>query len=307
MPLRQRVVLIGGGHNALIAAFYLAKGGFKPLVLERRELVGGGAVTEEFYPGFRASILAHTVGPLRADIGRDMQLDRFSCELLCPDPRVFAPTPDGQALFFYNDSARTAADVAHFSEKDARKYAEFAESLESISEVLTQLTSMTPPAIDKPSPEDFWNLFQTGRGVRRLGKEGIFNLFRWSPMAVADFVAEFFETELLRAAIAARGIFGNALGPWSAGSTAVLLLRSAADPHPVGSASFPRGGLGEFSRALAEAAAAAGAEIRTNAEVQQIRTKNGAVSGVILADGEEIACTAVVSGVDPRRTFFSLL
>src|SRR5215831_20676593 len=277
MPLGQRVVLVGGGHNALVAAFYLAKGGFKPLVLERREMVGGGAITEEFYPGFRASTLAHTVGPLRADIVRDTQLQRFSFEILSPDPRVFAPAPEGKALFFYNDTAKTAESIAHFSEKDAAKYAEFAESLESIGDVLAQIVSMTPPAIDKPSPEDFWNLFKTGRGVRQLGKEGIFNLFRWSPMAVADFVAEFFETELLRAVIAARGIFGNALGPWSAGSTAVLLLRAAADPHPVGSAAFPRGGLGEFSRALSEAAQKAGAEVRTRAEVAKIQTKNGAV------------------------------
>lgn len=307
MPLGQRVVLIGGGHNALIAAFYLAKGGFKPLVLERREMVGGGAVTEEFYPGFRASILAHTVGPLRADIRHDMQLERFSCEILSPDPRVFAPTPDGQALFFYDDPAKTAADVAHFSEKDARKYREFAASLESISELLTELTAMTPPAIDKPSPEDFWNLLKAGRVVRRLGKARIFNLFRWAPMAVADFVAEVFETELLRAVIAARGIFGNALGPWSAGSTAVLLLRAAADPHPVGSAAFPRGGLGSLSRALADSAREAGAEIRTEAEVAEIRIKDGAVTGVVLKDGEEIAVKAVVSGVDPKHTFFHLL
>ena len=307
MPLGQRVILVGGGHNALVAAFYLAKGGFKPLVLERREMVGGGAITEEFYPGFRASTLAHTLGPLRADIARDMQLSEFNREIILPDPRLFAPTPDGRALFFYNDTARTATEVAAFSQKDAAKYPEFADALESISEVLTQLVSITPPAIDKPSPEDFWNLFQTGRGVRRLGKEGIFNLFRWSPMAVADFVSEFFETELLRATIAARGIFGNALGPWSAGSTAVLLLRAAADAHPVGSAAYPRGGLGAFTRALAESARAAGAEIRTDAEVEQIRTKDGAVSGVVLKGGEEIASEAVVSGVDPKRTFFRLV
>ena len=307
MALGQRVVLIGGGHNALIAAFYLAKGGFKPLVLERREMVGGGAVTEEFYPGFRASILAHTVGPLRADIRRDMQLERFSCEILFPDPRVFAPTPDGQALFFYDDSAKTAAGIAHFSKNDARKYREFAASLESICELLNELASMTPPAIDKPSPEDFWNLFKAGRAARRLGKARIFNLFRWAPMAVADFVAEFFETELLRAAIAARGIFGNALGPWSAGSTAVLLLRAAADPHPVGSAAFPRGGLGSLTRVLADSAREAGAEIRTEAEVAEIRIKDGAVRGVVLKDGEEIAAEAVVSGVDPKHTFFHLL
>ena len=307
MPLGQRVVLIGGGHNTLVAAFYLAKGGFKPLVLERREMVGGGAITEEFYPGFRASTLAHTVGPLRGDIVRDMQLHRFSCEIFSPDPRVFAPTPEGKAMFFYNDTAKTAEDIAHFSKKDAAKYTEFAESLESFSEVLAQIVSMTPPAIDRPSPEDFWNLFKTGRGVRQLGKEGIFNLFRWAPMAVADFVAEFFETELLRAVIAARGIFGNALGPWSAGSTAVLLLRAAADAHPVGPAGFPRGGLGSLTRALAESAKEAGAEIRTDAEVERIRIKDGAVVGVVLKDGEEIAGEAVVSGVDPKRTFFSLI
>jgi len=307
MPLGQRVVLIGGGHNALVAAFYLAKGGFKPLVLERREMVGGGAITEEFYPGFRASTLAHTVGPLRADIVRDMQLQRFGCEILSPDPRVFAPTPDGQALFFYNDTAKTAEGIAPFSKKDAGKYAQFAGVLESFNEVLAQIASMTPPAIDKPSPEDFWNLFKTGRGVRQLGKEGIFNLFRWSPMAVADFVSEFFDTELLRAVIAARGIFGNALGPWSAGSTAVLLLRAAADAHPVGSAAFPRGGLGSLTRALAESAKEAGAEIRTEAEVERIRVKDGAVAGIVLKDGEEIAAQAVVSGADPKRTFFQLL
>jgi phytoene dehydrogenase-like protein len=307
MPLGQRVVLIGGGHNALITAFYLAKGGFKPLVLERREMVGGGAITEEFHPGFRVSTLAHTLGPLRADVARDMQLEKFEYEVVNPDPRVFAPSPDGNAFFFYNDAAKTAAGIAGFSEKDAAKYTEFAQSLENTAGFFAQLSSITPPAIDHPSPEDLWNLLKTGRGARSLGKTGIFDLLRWGPMAVADFVAEFFETELLRATIAARGIFGTALGPWSAGSTAVLLLRAAADAHPVGSAAFPRGGLGSFARALAEAAKQAGAEIRTDAEVEHIRIKDSAVTGVVLTDGEEIAVEAVVSGADPKRTFFNLL
>jgi phytoene dehydrogenase-like protein len=307
MPIGQRVVLIGGGHNALITAFYLAKGGFKPLVLERREMVGGGAITEEFHPGFRASTLAHTLGPLRTDIAKDLQLEKFEYEVLHPDPRVFAPTPDGKALLFFNDMAKTAAAIATFSAKDASKYAQFAESLASTAGFFTQLSSITPPAIDKPTPEDLWNLLKTGRGVRSLGKTGIFDLLRWGPMAVADFVSEFFETELLRAVIAARGIFGTALGPWSAGSTAVLLLRAAADAHPVGSAAFPRGGLGSFTRALAESAKQAGAEIRTDAEVRHIRIKDGAVTGIVLSDGEEIAVEAVVSGVDPKRTFFHLV
>jgi phytoene dehydrogenase-like protein len=307
MPIGQKVVLIGGGHNALVTAFYLAKGGFKPVVLERRETVGGGAVTEEFHPGFRASTLAHTLGPLRADIAKDMRLDRLKLEIFRPDPRVFAPAPDGRALVFYDDAAKTAGGISHISAKDGSRYTQFAEALEEIAGVFSQIASITPPGIDKPSPEDLWNLFKTGRSVRGLGKTGIFDLLRWGPMAVADFAAEFFDTELLRAVIAARGIFGTALGPWSAGSTAVLLLRAAADSHPVGSAAFPLGGLGDFTRALAEAAKNAGAEIRTGAEVQQIRTKDGQVSGVVLADGEEIATEAVVSGVDPKRTFFKLL
>lgn len=307
MPIGQRVVLIGGGHNALITAFYLAKGGFKPVVLERREMVGGGAITEEFHPGFRASTLAHTLGPLRADVAHDLQLDKFDCEILSPDPRVFAPTSDGKALLFYDDVAKTAAAIGNFSAKDASKYAQFARSLEETASFFTQLASITPPAIDKPTPEDLWNLLKTGRSVRGLGKTGIFDLLRWGPMAVADFVAEFFETELLRAVIAARGIFGTALGPRSAGSTAVLLLRAAADAHPVGSAAFPRGGLGAFTCALAESARQVGAEIRTDAEVRHILIKDGAVTGIVLTDGEEITVEAIVSGVDPKRTFFHLV
>jgi phytoene dehydrogenase-like protein len=307
MPIGQKVVLIGGGHNALVAAFYLAKGGFKPLVLERRETVGGGAVTEEFHPGFKASTLSHTLGPLRADIAKEMELEKFNLQIFRPDPRVFAPAPDGRGLLFYDDAAKTAGAISHLSAKDAAKYVEFAKELAGVSDIFAQIAATTPPAIDKPSPEDLWNLLKVGRNVRRLGKRGMLNLLRWGPMAVADFVAEFFDTELLRAVIAARGIFGANLGPWSAGSTAVLLLRAAADPHPVGSSAFPRGGLGEFSRSLAEAAVKAGAEIRTDAEVERIQTKSGSVSGVALKNGEEIACEAVVSGVDPKRTFFQLL
>ena len=307
MPIGQKVVVVGGGHNALIAAFYLAKGGFKPILLERRRMVGGGAVTEEFHPGFYASTLSHSLGPLREDIARDMHLERFKLEIFRPDPRVFAPAPDERGLLFYSDAAKTGGSLSHFSAKDGAKYAEFAEMLEQFASVFNQVASMTPPGIDHPSPEDFLNLLRTALNVRSLGKRGIFDLLRWGPMAVADFVAEFFETELLRAVIAARGIFGEALGPWSAGSTAVLLLRAAADPNPVGSATFPRGGLGEFTRALSEAAQKAGAEIRTQAEVAKIETKNGAVSGFALANGDEIACEAVVSGVDPKRTFLQLL
>ncbi|HYL10013.1 MAG TPA: NAD(P)/FAD-dependent oxidoreductase [Candidatus Acidoferrales bacterium] len=307
MPAGQNVVIVGGGHNALVAAFYLARGGFKPLVLERRDVIGGAAVTEEFHPGFKGPTLAHTVGPLRADVARDMQLEKFGFELIRPDPRVFAPAPGGQALLFYDDHARTAESIAKFSPADARNYPEFARTLERIAQVFAQVVSITPPSIDHPSPDALWNLFKVGRGFRGLGKKEMFRLLRWGPMAVADLVAEFFETELLRAVIAARGIFGTAMGPWSAGSSAVLLLRSAADPHPVGSAAYPRGGMGALTRALAESAQRAGVEIRTESEVAEICVKDGEVSAVLLVDGTEIPATAVVSGADPQRTFLRMV
>lgn len=307
MPIGQNVVIIGGGHNGLVAAFYLAKAGFKPLVLERRSAVGGAAVTEEFHPGFKCSTLAHACGPLRADVAHDLKLDSFDFSLIEPDPRVFAPSSDGRALLFYNNAAKTAGAIAHFSASDAEKYVDFTRVLEQIAGNFAMAAAITPPSIDNPSLDDLWNLFKLGRGFRGLGKKEMFRLLRWGPMAVADFIAEFFETELLRAVIAARGIFGTALGPWSAGSTAVLLLRAAADPHPAGSAAFPRGGMGSLGRALAESAKHAGAQIRTNAEVAEIRVKNGAVVGVVLAGGEEIASSAVVSGADPKRTFLGLL
>src|SRR4029077_19081972 len=162
MPIGQKVAVIGGGHNALITAFYLAKGGFKPLVLERRDIVGGGAITEEFHPGFRASTLAHTMGPLRADVARDLAIEKFDCEILHPDPRVLAPTPDGRALLFYNNHGKTCGGIARISAQDAARYKEFAKALEEIAEIFGQLCSITPPSIDKPSPEDLWNLLKTG-------------------------------------------------------------------------------------------------------------------------------------------------
>ncbi len=300
-------IILGAGHNGLVAAWRLAQAGLKPLVLERRPVVGGGAVTEEIHPGFRCSTLAHACGPLDAGIVRDMQLARHGAEFVHPDPRVFAPAPDGRALLLYNDAARSANSIAQLSAKDAQKYPQFQEVLARIGGFLSQVMAFTPPDIDQPSASDLWHLLQTGRGFRRLGRDDMFRLLRWGPMAVADLVAEFFETELLRATIAARGVFGAFLGPWSAGSGTVLLLRAAADPHPAGSSSFVRGGMGKLTEAMAAAAKQAGAEIRTGAEVAQIMVKDGAVTGVALASGEEIAAKRVISGADPRRTYLKLL
>jgi phytoene dehydrogenase-like protein len=301
------ILIVGGGHNALVTAFYLAKKGLKPLILERRDVIGGCAVTEEFHPGFRCSTVAHAGGPPLASILKDMQLARHGLQKLESPVRIFAPDPDGRAITLYTDTQRSVTDIQKFSAKDAANYPDFAEGLARAAGIVEHILELTPPVIEKPSNEDIWKFLKIGRKVRGLGKKEMMRLIRWGPMAAADFVAEFFETDLLRAAIAARGIFGAAMGPWSAGSTALLLLRAAADPFPVGNSAMPRGGMGALTAAMAAAAKEAGAEIRTGAEVSQILVKDGRVNGVALAGGEQIAAKAVISGADPRRTFLGLL
>jgi len=307
MPETRDVVIVGGGHNGLVTAFYLAKAGFKPLVLERRAQPGGAAITEEFHPGFRCSTLAHTAGPIRPDVVRDMQLQQHGLKLITPDVAVIALSPDGRALTLYNDTKRSAQEIGKFSPKDAAKYPEFEQSLGKMGKVIGEVLKLPPPNIDDPSKSDLWGILQTGRAIRKLGKKDMYRLLRWGPMAVADLVSEFFETELLRATIAARGIFGTFLGPWSAGSTLVLLIRAAADPHPAGSAYFAQGGTGAVTQAMASAAEQAGAEIRTGAEVIEVRVKDGAATGVLLSNGAEISAKAVISNADPKRTLLKLV
>jgi phytoene dehydrogenase-like protein len=307
MATTRDVLIIGAGHNGLVTAFYLAKAGLKPLVLERRSVPGGAAITDEFHPGFRCSTLAHSSGPLCPEIARDMQLERLGLEMIQPDPGVFTPSPDGHALLLYADPARSAQAIAGFSKKDAEKFIEFHRAFGRIAGIIRQLMLQTPPSIENPAAGDVWNLLKTARRIRRLGKKDMYRLLRWGPMPVADLVAEWFENELLRATVAARGIFGTFLGPRSAGSSAVLLMRAAADAHPAGRVSFPRGGMGALAQAMAKAAVQAGAEIRTGADVSRISVKDGSVTGVVLSQGEEIPANVVVSNADPRRTFLRLV
>ena len=304
---QRDIVIIGGGHNGLVAAFYLAKAGFKPLVIERREQVGGAAITNEFHPGFRCSTLAHTAGPLRPEIVRDLQLEKHGLRLITPLVGVTALSPDGRALSLYQDADQAAQEIAAFSQKDAKKYSAFQESLGKMGKVIAGALATTPPDIDHPSGGDLWSMLKTGRAIRNLGKKDMFRLLRWGPMAVADLAAEYFETELLRAVVAARGIFGTFLGPWSAGSSLVLLIRAAGDPHPAGSAHLAAGGMGALTQAMASAAKAAGAEIRSGVEVIEIRVKDGSATGVLLSTGEEIAAKVVVSNADPKRTLLKLI
>jgi phytoene dehydrogenase-like protein len=307
MAETRDVIILGGGHNGLVTAFYLAKAGFKPLVLERRAQVGGAAITEEFHPGFRCSTLTHNAGSLRADVARDMQLERYGLKLITPEVSTVSLLPDGRALILYSDAKKAVQEVAQWSQKDATAYVEFGKALGKIGKVMGEALALTPPNIDNPSTGDLWGMLKTGRSIRKLGKKDMYRFLRWGPMAVADLSAEFFDTEPLRATVAARGIFGTFLGPWSAGSALVLLLRAAADPAPAGTAQFAVGGAGAVTQAMAAAAQQAGAEIRINADVAEIRIKDGVATGVVLTSGEEISAKAVVSNADPKRTLMRLV
>jgi phytoene dehydrogenase-like protein len=301
------VVIIGAGHNGLVAACYLAKAGLKTLVLERREVVGGGAITEELHSGFRCSTLDHATGPLSPQVVSDLNLTRFGLEMITPAARVLALSPEGRSVCIYNDVGRTISEIEKFSANDAKNYPEFVNSFSRIGRVLAPLVSMTPPSIDQPTASDAWQLGKVGLAFRGLGKKDEYRLLRWGPMAVADLAGEWFETELLRATIAVRGIHGAFAGPWSAGTSLGLLWQAAIDGSAIGSSSYPKGGMGGLSEALAGAAKAAGVEIRTSAHVAQISGLYSDNAKVVLNGGEEIESRAVVSNADPRTTFLNLV
>ena len=305
--MSDQVLVVGAGHNGLVAAIRLAKAGVKTLVLERRPAAGGMCADEEIHPGFRCPSVFATMGALPSELSRELALERHGFELLEPRARVFSPSPDGPPGAIFGDPAATAEAWRPRSAKDAAGYAAFAESFRKIGAVLRPLLTITPPAIDRPSPSELWRLLGVGRHFRGLGKTDAYRLLRWGPMAVADLVGEWFENDLLRATVAARGLAGAFAGPWSAGTCVGPLFQAALDGHAVAPGSFPRGGMGAFTAALLSAARAAGAEVRTNAEVRRIVARDGRAAGVELSSGEFLDARAVVSSADPKTTFLKLV
>ena len=300
-------IIIGAGHNGLVAAFYLAKAGFKPLVLERRSVVGGACVTEEFHPGFRCSSLASSAGPLLPQVLKDLRLERYGLKFITPSTCVTALSLDGSPISVYQDTQRTAAELTPFSRVDANNYSEFISTFARVGRAIRPLLELTPPNIDAPSKSELWNLGKLGWAVRGLGKKDEYRLLRYAPMAVADLAAEWFETEGLRAIIAARGIFGANAGPWSSGTSAGVLLQSAIDGSAIGSSVFLKGGTGALTQALAKAVTDAGGEIRTCSEVTGIRVTEDRVSSVVLSSGVELPAWTAISSADPGVTFLDLL
>jgi phytoene dehydrogenase-like protein len=301
-------IVIGAGHNGLVAAAYLARAGVRVLVVERRERVGGIADTIELARGVRAPAVAQTVGRIRPSVVRELGLRSHGLSLMAPDVRVFAPQPDGRAIVLHGDLAATADGLRAWSARDAERYAGFDRLVRSIGGFIAQVNAMTPPDVKAPGVGDVLGGLRLGGRYYRLGKGDARSLLRVLPMAIADFVAESFDTDALRGALAARAIHGTAMGPWSAGTTNVFLTDSAGnDGGAAGQTVYARGGPGGLSAALAAAVRERGGEIRTGAEVAEITTADGRVTGVRLVSGEEIAARIVVAGADPKRVLTTLL
>jgi phytoene dehydrogenase-like protein len=301
-------IVVGAGHNGLVAAAYLAKAGVRVLVVERRERVGGIADTVEIAPHVKAPAVAHTVGRLRPSVVRELGLRGHGLSLMAPDVRVFAPQPDGRAITLWSDPATTAEGLRAWSVRDAERYAGFDGLVRSIGRFLAELNASTPPDVKSPGVGDALAGLRLGRRFRGLGKRDSHALLRVLPMAIADFVAESFETDALQGVLATRGIQNTALGPWSAGTTNIFLTDSAGnDGGAAGQTVYARGGPGALSEALAAAVRAAGGEIRTEAEVVEIRTVDGRAVGITLASGEEIGSSIVVAGADPKRVLTTLV
>jgi phytoene dehydrogenase-like protein len=301
-------IVIGAGHNALVTAAYLARAGVRTLVVERRERVGGAADTTQLAKGIRVPTLAHTVGRLRPSVQKDLALASHGLKLVAPDVRVFAPSANGGAVTLWSDSQKTAEGLRGLSDHDANEYPRFDRRVRLLGKFLDDLGRATPPDIKSPGLGDALSGLRLGNSFKRLGRDGSRTVLRVLPMAVADLLAESFETDVVRAALAWRGVRFGSVGPWSAGTAAMLLMDSAGnDGGAAGETVFARGGPGALADALAAAARAAGAEIRTSAEVARVTTRDGRATGVVLQSGEELQARAIVSGADPKRTLVDLI
>jgi len=297
------VIVIGGGHNGLVAASYLAKAGKQVVVLERGEHVGGILRATEPAPGFIAPGLVHTTGRLRASVVKDLKLDRFGYRTVAPSVRMHAPMPDGSAVTFWADAARTAEELRSRSAEDAAVYATFDRKVRAIASFLAYVAVATPPDPKSPSLADAIMGLKLGKAFRDLGGKTGREAIRALPMAVADLVQEVFESEAVRGPLATRGVLYTAMGAWATGTAAVFMSDSAGtDGGSAGSAVFPVGGTGALADALAQAATSLGVQIRTGAEVGAIRSRGTRAVGVTLADGTELNAPLIVSAADPKRT-----
>jgi phytoene dehydrogenase-like protein len=301
-------IIIGAGHNGLVTATYLAKEGKKVLVLERRPSVGGIAATEEIFPGFKFSTCAHLAGSFSSEIIADLDLKSHGFELLTLDPLLFAPSLGGPSLLIPRDFNKAAAEIGRHSKSDVGEYPAFCALAKNLSAFLRTLYDMPLP--DRANPGSFnpAEFLKIGWKFHRLGEKKMYEFLRILPMSVADLLNEWFENDLLKATLAASGILGSFVGPRQQGTAFNFLHHQLGESNgALRLAGFVRAGIGQLSHALAQAAQRFGAEIRTGTEVLKIVTKNGAATGIVVQNGDEVDAAQVISSADVKRTFLKLV
>jgi phytoene dehydrogenase-like protein len=304
---RFDAIIIGGGHNGLVTAAYLARAGRKTLVLEKRPLVGGAAVTEEVFPGFKFSVFSYVVSLLRPEIIRELDLPKHGLQIL-PLESTVTPLDNGDYLAGWADPDETREELRRHSHKDADAMAIFGQLMHHMAMAVKPILGMIPPDPTSLSPRDLAGMLKLGKHFHGLGPEKFHALHKLMTMSSADYLDEWFEFDALKATKSASGIIGTFLGPRSPGTAYVLLHHYMGEIDGAFRAwGFQKGGTGAISESIASAARALGATIRTDAAVAQVIVKNGRAVGVALESGEEIAAPIVASGLDPRLTFTRLV
>ena len=300
-------IVIGGGHNGLVNGAYLAKSGLKTLILERRHLVGGAAITEELRPGFWFTTFSYALSLLRPDIIHELELTKHGFMPLLMST-TFAPDEDGDYLLFTQDHAQNLKEIARQSQHDADAYDQYTHDIEMVCQAIKPLLDTVPPDIFSDDPEELLALARIGNGFRRLDKRVVHNAIRLLTGSASDFLDDYFDSELLKGYLASSSIIGTKVGPYSQGSGLVLLYHNLGEHDgEFGAWAFHKRGNGGFTQVLARAAESYGAEIRLESPVEAVITKHGRATGVALKDGTEFYADVVVSALDPRRTFLELV
>jgi phytoene dehydrogenase-like protein len=313
VPQRYDAVIIGGGHNGLISAAYLARAGLKALVLERRHVLGGAAVTEEIVPGFRFSVASYVVSLLRPEVIRDLNLPKYGLDIL-PLDGTFTPlrpgegAPGGDYLWRVNDHGRTVRELRRWSKNDAEAYEEYGQLMVEMARFIKPILGIVPADPTDNDPRPMMPLASLARRFQQLPERQQAVFVQLMTMSAADFLDQWFETDPLKATMSASGIIGTYQGIRSPGTAYVLLHHYMGEIDGAFRAwGIPKGGTGGVSYSIARAAQALGAEIRTEAPVAQIIVKNGKATGVVLESGEEIEAGHVLSSADAKVTFLDLL
>jgi phytoene dehydrogenase-like protein len=302
------VIIVGGGHNGLVTAAYLARAGRKVLVLEKRELVGGCAVTEEIWPGYKVSTASYLTSLFQDRIIRDLELDRFGYKVDAKDPAFFSAFPDDRHLFMWQDRAKTVAEIAKFSKRDADVFPAFEDHLERISRVVEGLLLTTPPEFPPVGVGDFIDYLKLAAKMRGLSPKEIVGMVKVFTESAADLLDEWFESEEIKVTLATDGVIGANGGPRSPGTAYILLhhVMGGVGGHR-GLWGFVRGGMGGVSNAIADSGRSKGVEIRVNAPVKSIRLENGRARSVVLENGDEIEAAIIASNLTPQLTFLNLV